>query len=210
MNSRLQALTTRFLLDHFAETVASFRPFDADTGVLDLPASAPVTATESLLNPHADDQPDRPEGGDQPAQVAVGATPARAPLTSRRPNATPSSTSLDKTNSASSLRTTSQRHETPTRAHQASLTTHNHHASPSPSKLPSSSPSGVGSPLLPLQFIRRASDSHPVREKEKDRFGARRSVLGREGGGGMSRSSSGVTDREAGGGMSRSGSGLTE
>ena len=37
-----------------------------------------------------------------------------------------------------------------------------------------------GSPgLVPLHFIRKASDSPPVREKEKERFAGRRNILGK-------------------------------
>ncbi|KAK4689278.1 hypothetical protein P7C73_g815, partial [Tremellales sp. Uapishka_1] len=42
--------------------------------------------------------------------------------------------------------------------------------------------SSPGSPLVPLHFIKKASDSPPVREREKERLQAgRRSILGREG-----------------------------
>lgn len=39
---------------------------------------------------------------------------------------------------------------------------------------------GLGPGLIPLQFIRKASESPPVRLKEKERFGGRRSILGKE------------------------------
>lgn len=43
--------------------------------------------------------------------------------------------------------------------------------------------SGPNSPLVPLHFLKKASESPPVREKEKQRIGmGRRSILGKEGG----------------------------
>jgi hypothetical protein len=44
------------------------------------------------------------------------------------------------------------------------------------------SPLNNTSPLMPLHFIRKASESPPVREREKERLKAgRRSILGKEG-----------------------------
>lgn len=47
---------------------------------------------------------------------------------------------------------------------------------------PSGQVSGPASPLVPLHFLRKASESPPMREREKERLGVgRRSILGREG-----------------------------
>jgi hypothetical protein len=53
---------------------------------------------------------------------------------------------------------------------------------PKQGDVPSGQVSGPASPLVPLHFLRKASESPPVREREKERLGVgRRSILGREG-----------------------------
>lgn len=57
------------------------------------------------------------------------------------------------------------------------------HTPMTPNQSVEGSGSGPSSPLVPLHFLKKASESPPVREKEKQRIGlGRRSILGKEGG----------------------------
>ena len=144
---------SRFIMDHFADTLTGWNPANAVTGT-----SAPVPITSGSLH-----TPRRPRSSlsQQSSVICDSATPRLAPVhTSAKVTSLPTPTFL-----------------TPQRSrYRDGETTPGQHVDRSGTEVGT----GPTTPLIPLHFIRKASESPPVRQKEKEKFGAgKRSILGR-------------------------------
>ncbi|WWC89179.1 uncharacterized protein L201_004097 [Kwoniella dendrophila CBS 6074] len=172
---------SKFLLDHFAEAVGAWqKPFNGSISVGSpsiRPALSTSSSSSSLLNP----------------KLPFPTTSASLSYTGRPLPPSQSSSSLASIASSKSDRTPISRvvdlpnvHQdylSPEKAPKANtsykLVSRPHTPQPAQS-LNQTSPSGTGSPLSAFQFMRRASENPSVREKEKERFHGKRSILGKE------------------------------
>lgn len=139
-------------MDHFADTFTTWLP-------------PPGTAMEGI-------------GSDSPIPITSATLAANTPVKAYRSIPMSATRSVSRTTPAKSGYTT-----TPARQ---SLPLPSSNAfdivTPTKTQRESSllSPSSPASPLVPLHFIKKASESPPMREKEKERLKAgRRSILGR-------------------------------
>ncbi|KAL7421930.1 hypothetical protein Q5752_003702 [Cryptotrichosporon argae] len=203
---------SRFLLDHFADVVGDawqtptpFEPAHAHAqAAVTPPEPGPVTPsrfgyratpaplTSTLLRQRQASHPG--------PRTSTTPTPKPAPAPALAPTRTAARTSLPLPAAASTV--------TPPRTPRDSLSTHPrpHSASPSPAAAARHSPAtaaataaGGASPLVPLHFIRRASESPSVRDKERDALRAsRRGTLGKSTSGSVL-ALGGVREGEAGG-----------
>lgn len=117
-------------------------------------------------------------GSDSPIPITSATLAANTPVKAYRSIPLSATRSVSRTTPAkSSYATTPSRQSLPLpsgKPFDVVTPTKNH---PEPGVL---SPSSPASPLVPLHFIKKASESPPMREKEKERLKAgRRSILGR-------------------------------
>lgn len=154
ISGRPAGLKGRFLMDHFADSLVGWDPTSSGPARIgiEIGSSTPVPITSALLF-----------------------TPLR-PRTHALPS---SSTKLVPAAADGSSRNGSRDLLTPARAtpnaHHAfsTVTPAQNTASPAGSATPTS-------PLVPLHFMRKASESPPVRQREKETLGlGRRSILGK-------------------------------
>ena len=154
----------RFLQDHFADSFAQWDQFasGANTaiGAMGIGSATPVPITSASLSHHT---PLRNKASFTSPMGAHGAlTPRRAPDSGLAPGR---SAVLPRSSSDKDL-----------------VTPQRHSASPGTSPLSASKPaeSGPGTPLVPLHFMRKASESPEVRQMEREKLvSGKRSILGR-------------------------------
>jgi hypothetical protein len=163
----VEILTGRFLLDHFADSLVGWDPTSSGLAGIGIGSSTPVPITSASLS---------------------------TPLQSRTRQGVPgSSTKIDSVHALSSQKapSTSKDLLTPQKRisdvqHTSSSLTPEPGLTPGPRSGPHAlSPAGSATPtsplpLVPLHFMRKASESPPVRQREKEKLGVgRRSILGK-------------------------------
>jgi hypothetical protein len=193
----LTGLTGRFLLDHFADALGSTPMIEEGAQAQ---ASAPTTPYRNSVgrNEVSPAKPGEPvlsaSTADHIAPEPSPTPPVPNPSIDDSPSIPPSTSpstpartfGLPRTSTDHSLaqfvpRSTSTSGPPPSRSTgffsplQSPITPKHKQKSPGPT-------GAETSPLVPLHFLKKASESPPVREKEKQRIGlGRRSILGKEG-----------------------------
>ncbi|WWC94351.1 hypothetical protein V866_001193 [Kwoniella sp. B9012] len=170
---------SKFLLDHFADAVNSWQtPF----GEAHLTRQSFISASSSNSSLFGSDLPKPITSASLSSQYMGRPVPTSYSHSSL---ASIASSSSEKTpsNKPIALPNTEENYLSPEKFPRSTSDQNlpsQPHTPNSARKLSTTSPSGPGSPLTAFQFMRKASESPSIREKEKERFHGRRSILGKE------------------------------
>lgn len=152
-------------MDHFADALSGWDPTSSGLAGIGIGSSTPIPITSASLA-----TPLRPKA-QSTIPTSTSKTPGALEATPRRnnhPASTPSRSIVTPRRDIASIDT------------QTTLSLSLSPTTPGPSTLSPMTNGNAGSPLVPLHFIRKASESPPVRQREKEKLGVgRRSILGR-------------------------------
>ncbi|WVW84085.1 hypothetical protein I302_106114 [Kwoniella bestiolae CBS 10118] len=175
---------SKFLLDHFADAVSTWQtPFDDPQDNVTLAKDSAMSASSSSSSLFGSNLPIPITSASLSSQSMGRPVPVSHSNSSL---ASIASSSSEKTplNKPIGLPTTDEQGYLSPDKLPRSTSHHSLASQPrtpeSARKVDQSSPGGPGSPLTAFQFMRKASESPSVREREKERFHGRRSILGKE------------------------------